>query len=111
MATIQEINLVRTNTPAEQSPQKIHPLCAWVKENKKSIAVALMIVAIAAVTFGIGAIAAAAAGAAVTASVVGGKLVFALGINKALLVSGIAAIAAGLFTMGFSSGYLAALKK
>ena len=78
MATIQEINLVRTNTPAGQSPQKIHPLCA---------------------------------GAAVTASVVGGKLVFALGINKALLVSGIAAIAAGLFTMGFSSGYLAALKK
>lgn len=70
-----------------------------------------MIVAIAALTFGIGAIAAAAAGATVTAAVVGGKLVFALGINKALLISGIAAVVAGLFTTGFSAGYLAALKK
>lgn len=111
------VQQIRSDSPVLQQeegvkPGKFQALASWVKENKKTIAVVCLIIGIAAVTFGIGAIAAAAAGASVAATVCcGGKgLAFSLVINKGLLISGAAAFLSGLFTMGFSSGYLAAAK-
>jgi len=103
---------VASPTPLpEQTPgsqKKCSKFCEWVCAHKKAIAIALIIIGLTSLFFGLGGILAAATGATVAiAACAKGVACVGLVINKGLLVAGAIVSLLGLTGTAFGVGVLA----
>lgn len=105
-------NIANPNANIAQKPAPKGGFCNWVRENKTTIAIALLILGIGALTAGIGLLAGALSGgvAGLMTLTLGTKgPVFVLSLSGKLAVAGASAALGGLAFTSFSSGMLAGI--